>query len=68
MLIMVTPGASEKGVSDWEDSKGNPKRFDVQFVNGVAVVDQKLGEWMIRHGLANRSGLIHVTRKLIRAA
>jgi hypothetical protein len=67
MTVMVTPGLFHKDVSDWKDQHGNPKRFDVQFVNGVAEVDSNLGDWMIKQGQANRTGLKRVTTSLKRA-
>lgn len=65
--LMVTPGALHPDVSDWVGDKGNPLRFDVVFKDGIAIVDSKLGDWIIQMGYANRTGLKRVFRRLIAA-
>lgn len=68
MMLMVTPGAGmAECPSDWLGVEGKPKRVDVQFQNGVAEVDGKLGAWLIEKGHANRTGLRRVTNTLRRA-
>lgn len=67
MTLMVTPGAFHKDVSDWKDQHGNAKRFDIQFKAGVAEVDSQLGEWLIKQGHANRTGLKRIRNQLVGA-
>lgn len=65
--LMVTPAAQHPDVSDWKDERGNPKRYDIKFVNGVASVDEKMGKYLIEMGLANRTALKRVRNSLIGA-
>lgn len=66
-LLMVTPGAQHGDVSDWMDESGNPRRFDIRFVNGVVEVDRKMGEYLIEANLANRTRLIRVRNRVMEA-
>jgi hypothetical protein len=67
MTLMITPGVDDPVCSDWKDDKGNAKRFDVRFVNGVAEVPANLGAWMVAKGHANRTALVQMKNKLFRA-
>lgn len=68
MMLMVTPAKGmAEAPSDWTDVEGKPKRFDVQFVAGVATVDDKLGKWLIEQGHAHKTGLRRITNTLQRA-
>lgn len=65
--LMVAPAAlmdATERPSDWLDHGGAPRRFDIKFESGVAEVDAKLGEWLIKQGHANKTSLRRVTRKL----
>lgn len=66
-LVMVTPGAQNGDVSDWMDEHGTPIRFDIRFVNGVAEVGWKMGEYLIENCLANRTPLIRVRNRIVEA-
>jgi hypothetical protein len=53
----VQPGAKFRNV-DWLDENGHPKMFSVDFVEGVADVDDRIGQYMIDHDLAKSSPII----------
>lgn len=45
--------------SDWfRKDDGRPIAFLVQFVDGVAKVDDRLGRYMLKHGMAFKTSLI----------
>lgn len=51
------PGVSE-APAEWYSPDKTAKTFEIKFVHGRAEVEQNLGEFMIKYGLANRSRLI----------
>lgn len=44
--------------AEWLDDNKKPKTFAISFAYGVANVDDKLGEWLIATGHAQRTNLI----------
>jgi len=61
--IYVTPASDAETVkegipSEWQDVEGKPITFPIQFKQGVATVDDKIGAYMIKRGLARKSSLI----------
>lgn len=44
--------------SDWVDDENKPKTFQVEFKRGKAEVDDNLGDYMIKRGLARKTKLI----------
>ena len=55
--VFVTPG-SFYPTTEWVDAAGKPVMFQAVFVHGVADVPDNLGQYMIDHGLAQRSPII----------
>lgn len=43
---------------DWFDDDGNPREFVVQFVDGEAEVDDRIGRYMVAHRMARKTKLI----------
>ena len=44
--------------SDWVDDNNKPLTFEVEFRRGKAEVDDKLGKYMIEHGMARKTKII----------
>lgn len=60
--LFVTPANDERGrlldgASQWKTPDGAPIQYHVRFVAGVAEVPAELGQWLIKHGYANRTRL-----------
>lgn len=53
----VSPGTHFPNV-DWLDEDKQPKMFSVTFKEGMADVDDRLGQYMIDQGLASSSPII----------
>ena len=53
----VQPGR-EYPSSQFVDDNGDPRMFSVKFIEGQAVVDDELGQYMIDQGLAKASPII----------
>lgn len=76
-IMYVTPGVPGlAGMSandvpeDWKMPSADgtamvPKQFEVVFIHGRANVDEKLGEWLVTTGHAQRSALARVTGKAL---
>ena len=61
--IYVTPGTDpetiKEGVpSEWLDQEGKAINFRIEFKQGVANVDDKIGAYMLKRGLARKTSLI----------
>lgn len=54
----VQPANQFPHVLEWREPDGRAKAFDIRFVNGVADVDDKLGEYLINQGLASKTMII----------
>lgn len=53
------PGPGDHRMNaDWLDGEGAPVTFQVQFVDRTAEVDKSLGEFLIKHGYAQRTKLL----------
>jgi hypothetical protein len=68
--VFVTPandprGTELDGASQWKSEEGVPLQYNIRFTDGRASVDAQLGNWLIRHGYAQRTPLI--LPKLLRA-
>lgn len=67
----VAPAGDKKHVrdgdipSDWINQEGQPAGFAVEFNYGRAEVDDRLGEYMISAGLAQRTNLIRSGKALL---
>lgn len=60
--MFVAPGADPRVIregvnAEWLDSRGAPRTFTIDFVNGVAEVADALGRYLIATGQARRTGL-----------
>jgi hypothetical protein len=56
--MFVTPAAQNTEVpADWIDTLNRPKEFQLHFVHGRAEVDDILGRYLLKHGLAHKSGV-----------
>lgn len=53
----VSPGVHHPQV-DWMDEQGKPRMLAVTFAEGVADVDERLGQYMIDRDLAKASPII----------
>ena len=56
--IMVQPGIDHPEISDWFYPDGKSKMLTVQFIDGVAEVEDNLGQYLIDKKLAQKSFLI----------
>ncbi len=56
--LYVSPGATEKNVSQWIGPDDKPLLITVEFRFGVATVEENLGKYLINHGLAQRNKLL----------
>lgn len=61
--IYVTPANDAETIkegipTDWLDVEGKPITYPVQFKQGVAEVDARLGAYMIKRNMARKSSLI----------
>lgn len=57
--MFVTPAAHLQNTevpAAWIDALNRPKDFHLHFVHGRAEVDDDLGRYLIKHGLAHKSG------------
>lgn len=58
-FMFVTPGGHLENTElpiSWVDSMNRPKTFELRFVGGRAEVDDQLGSYLIKNGLAKESG------------
>jgi len=44
--------------SDWVDDKNEPRTFQIEFVRGKAEVDDDIGNYLVKQGLAKKSKII----------
>ena len=60
--VFIAPAAvskSENCPSDWFETDGRtPKQMSIVFSHGRASVDKVLGDWMIAHGVAQKTNII----------
>jgi hypothetical protein len=60
-IMSVAPAATahnQEVPAHWVDDKNNPVQFQVEFIRGVAVVDDAMGEYLVEQGLARKTQLI----------
>jgi hypothetical protein len=51
--------------AEWKEPDGEFKEFKIEYKYGRAEVDEQLGEWLVKHGMAHKSSLIRTTGKSI---
>lgn len=58
--LHACPGGHEPGEcpADWFDADVKPLTFHVVFINGEAKVDNRLGRYLLKHGMAFKTSLI----------
>lgn len=56
-MLFAQPG-KEFRVTHFLDENRNPKMFSITFVEGVADVEDQLGNYLVHKGLATRSPII----------
>jgi hypothetical protein len=54
--------------ASWSNPDGTPRRFEVNFVFGVAEVEDSLGKYMVARGLCHPSRMMRKVRQLFDAA
>lgn len=58
--MMLTPAGHLENTElpvGWVDTMNRPKTFQVTFTHGRAEVDDELGRYMIKNGLAQKTGV-----------
>lgn len=60
--MSVAPAADTRAMreginAEWLDARGQPRTFQVNFINGVAEVPDSLGKYLIKTGQAKRTRL-----------
>lgn len=56
--MYVVPAHDYPHVGAWREQDGRNKQFEVHFIDGVADVEDNLGEYMIEKGIASASRII----------
>lgn len=56
--IFVTPAVDHPEVAAWRELDGRPRQFEVLFQNGLAIVDDNLGKYLVEKGLASKTKVI----------
>ena len=60
-VLRVAPGAmlaTNEIPADWREEDGSPKKFEIEFIHGRASVDSRLGEFLVKREIAQKTNLI----------
>jgi hypothetical protein len=58
-LMFITPAAHLQNTevpAGWVDSHNRPRDFQLTFIHGRAEVDDEIGKYLLKQGLAQKSG------------
>lgn len=72
--VIVAPAGDDEFVSsenclrEWRNAKGDPVQFHVDFVFGVAEVQDELANYMVARGIAHRSRVLRRVQQLFDSA
>jgi hypothetical protein len=70
-VVRVAPAAdnyftnAEDCPSDWKEANGSAKQIDIVFAYGRAEVDENMGRYLVKRGIAERSRIIQAARALV---
>jgi hypothetical protein len=59
-FMFITPAAhlvNTEVPNGWVDTQNRPREFQLTFVHGRAEVDDEIGRYLIKNGLAQKSGV-----------